>query len=111
MDSLTHFHSKNIYFYIHFSYSFKVKALSLIFQNFWFDTNLNIKDCNESVSEQVLFSYTNFSDVGARVKSSVPPDVHAVQLDVIACYRFFDRCKKTYLVGSARCMSKVVNNS
>ena len=30
MDLLTHFHSKNIYFYIHHSYNLKVRALSIL---------------------------------------------------------------------------------
>ena len=29
MDSLTHFHSKNVYFYIHYSYNLKVTALDM----------------------------------------------------------------------------------
>ena len=37
MDSLTHFLSKNVYFYIHHSNSSKVTALD-IFYNFWVDT-------------------------------------------------------------------------
>ena len=45
MDSLTHFHSKNVYFYIHQSYR-KVTALS-IFQNFWVDTNLFKEPVNQ----------------------------------------------------------------
>ena len=38
MDSLTHFHSKNVFFYVFYSYSLKVSVLS-IFQNFCVDTN------------------------------------------------------------------------
>ena len=41
MESLTHFHSKNVCFYQHYSYNLKVTALS-IYQNFWIDTNLKI---------------------------------------------------------------------
>ena len=41
MNHLTHFHSKNVYFYMHYSYSFKIMALS-IFQNFWIDTSLKL---------------------------------------------------------------------
>ena len=29
MDSMTHFHSKNVYFYIHYSNSLKVTALDM----------------------------------------------------------------------------------
>ena len=29
MDSLTHFHSRNVYFYIHYSYSLKVTVLDM----------------------------------------------------------------------------------
>ena len=29
MDSLSHFHSRNVYFYIHYSNSLKVKALNM----------------------------------------------------------------------------------
>ena len=42
MDSLTLFHSKNVYFYLRYSYSLKIMALS-IFQNFWVDTSLKQK--------------------------------------------------------------------
>ena len=41
MDSLTYFHSKNVNFYVHYSYSLKVMALS-IFQNLWVDTSLKV---------------------------------------------------------------------
>ena len=33
MDSLTHFHSKNVYFYIHYSNSLKVTALDMLKKN------------------------------------------------------------------------------
>ena len=39
MDSLTHFHYKNVYFYIHHSYDWKVTVCS-IFHNFLVDTPL-----------------------------------------------------------------------
>ena len=41
MDSLTHFHSRNVYFYIQFGYGFKITAFR-IFQCFWVDTSLYI---------------------------------------------------------------------
>ena len=34
MDSLTHFHSKNVYFYVHHSYSLKVTG-ALYFSHFY----------------------------------------------------------------------------
>ena len=33
MDSLTHFHSRNVYFYIHFSNNLKVTALDVFKKN------------------------------------------------------------------------------
>ena len=51
MDSLTHLHSKNVYFYIHYSCSLKVIALS-IFQNFWVDTNLKCFTDGEWISNR-----------------------------------------------------------
>ena len=37
MDSLTHFHSRNVYFYIHYSNSLKVTALNML-QKIWIHT-------------------------------------------------------------------------
>ena len=48
MDSLSHFHSKNVYFYIRIMNSFKGMALS-IFQNFWDDTNLKSRCVNPAI--------------------------------------------------------------
>ena len=42
MDSLTHFHLKNLHFYINYSYSLKDMAL-FNFPNFWADTNLRFE--------------------------------------------------------------------
>ena len=39
MDSLTHFHSRNVYFYIHYSNSLKVTALHML-QKIWVHTSL-----------------------------------------------------------------------
>ena len=39
MDSLTHFHYRNVYIYIHYSNSLKVTALDM-FQKIWFHTPL-----------------------------------------------------------------------
>ena len=33
MDSLTHFHSRNVYFYIHYNNSLKVTALDMFQKN------------------------------------------------------------------------------
>ena len=33
MDSLTHFHSRNLHFYIHYCYSLKVAALDMFKKN------------------------------------------------------------------------------
>ena len=33
MDFLTHFHSRNVYFYIHFNYNLKVTALDVFQKN------------------------------------------------------------------------------
>ena len=38
MDSLTHFHSRNVYFYIHFSNNLKVTALDMFFKKIWVHT-------------------------------------------------------------------------
>ena len=54
MDSLTHFHSRNVYFCILHSYSLKVMAVS-IFQNFWVDTNHNAVNMHLKPQQGILF--------------------------------------------------------
>ena len=41
MDSLTHFHSRNVHFYIHFSNNLKVTALDMFQKNFGFTPPLS----------------------------------------------------------------------
>ena len=54
MDFLSHFHSQNVYFYTHYSYSLNITSLS-IFQKFRVDTNLNncvlVLFCKHSITQ------------------------------------------------------------
>ena len=62
MDSLTHSHSKNAYFYIHYSYSIKVTALS-IFQNFWVDTSLKLRVIFDLKLDEIMTFYMKSIDM------------------------------------------------
>ena len=58
MDFLIQFHSKNVYFYIHYSCSLKVIALS-IFQNFWVDTNFYTYEPFKDLLRKGQFNFTS----------------------------------------------------
>ena len=57
MDSLTHFHSRNVYFYIHYNNSLKVKALDMFKKN-WVHTPLKV-DSKSNLLNQLNNDYYN----------------------------------------------------
>ena len=52
MDSLTHFHSRNVYFYIHYINILKVKALDM------FKKNIGFTPFKQIVNEKIYWQDT-----------------------------------------------------